>query len=670
MSNNTFSLFRFVLFINIFILTMAQPEFNVTYYDHNPGIHFEKLGEMRLYNNKWKIITFVNIDNLSDKFLSLNNYYRKTLDLCGHENAQYHYYICESFIKHSKYSLQKIDRELQVLHELIGHKIVARNKRGWFDIIGKATKVLFGVLDSDDAKYYDQKISEFSKDESSVLHLLKEQTKIVQSTLVNFNNTIGTLDFNESILKGNIEKIGKQLNKNQKDIQFLTLKTVLEDHVVVTNIILNQLQLEIMSLTNAILVSKKGILHPAIITPVQLTKELRQVTESLPHGLEFPAPLDLANANMFLNIVELQVFFENKRLVYIINIPLVETQLFYLYKITPFPKLIALNEFILIHPSSKFIAIDESKQQFIQISDIEYTSCLKLLENKIICKQQKPVSLAHLVDNCEIKLLQGTSKIPENCDKRIVMSDRGIFIQLLTSNTWLFAVPQTETLTISCVNKNKPIDLILKNCGSVTLAKQCKAYSPSAMLVPHDNTYQSEMYSEIVPSVDISDECCEKGKTNQMNFSEILLSENYKILSKHIPELNIASHKLDDIERLADNIQKKKEISHYTTFTSTLAYILAIITVLFIVYKIYKKCCCPKNKNSCCGIIPNFCIRVNQNVEPSFADDRYVTRYVHRNRTSENINNADDSEEESIALQVHPRKSIGYTPTRRPTKQI
>ncbi len=657
-----------MLLANIINLAMAKSEYNVTYYDHNPGIHFEKLGEMRLYNNKWKIITFVNIDSLSDKFLSLNNYYTMTLNLCRHENAQYHYYICDSFVKFTKYNLNKINRELQVLHELVGHDIVSRNKRGWFDIIGKATKVLFGILDNDDAKYYDAKISEFSKDENSVINLLKEQTKIVQSTLINFNNTIGTLDFNENVLKGNIEKIAKELDKNQKDVKFLNLKTNLEDHVTITNMILNQLQLEIMSLTNAILIAKKGILHPAIMTPVQLTKELRQVLESLPHGLEFPIPLDTSNANILLNIIELQVFFENKRLIYIINTPLVETQLFYLYKISPFPKLVVLNEFILIQPFSKYIAIDESKQQFVQFSDMEYISCIKLLGNKIICKQHKPVSLAHLVDNCEIRLLQATSdKIPENCDKRIVTSKRGIFIQLSTSNTWIFAVPNTETLTISCTNNDKPMDVTLKNCGSVTLAKQCKAYSSSTILMPHDNIYQSEVYSEIVPPFDIIDECCQKVKEHQINFSEIVLNQHYKTLSKHIPELNIASHKLDDIEKLADDIHKNKATSRYTFSASILAYILAIIVLFYLGYKFYKKCICQKNKNSCCGI-PNLCIRVNQNVQPSYPNNEYAARYINRNRAVRSTTGDDDSDEENVSLEFPQRKSIGYAPTRRAVK--
>lgn len=666
-----------IIFILIIIITLrtslgtsdAQHEYNVTYYERNPGIHFEKLGELRLFNNKFKLITFVEFGSLTEKFLSIKYYYKMTAELCDNNNAQYHYYICDSFLKSAKYSLDKIGKELDILNQLVGHNsVVHRTKRGWFNIVGKATKVLFGVMDEEDAHYYDSKIKEFTEENTSELYLLKEQTKIVQSALIHFNNTIGTLDFNENILRSNVDKLKTELNKNQNEIKFLSLKSNLEEHVTITNMILNQLQLEVMTLTNAILVAKKGILHPAIITPVQLVAELKLVVESLPHGIDFPVPLDSSNANLLLNIIQLQVYFENKRLIYIINIPLAETYLFYLYKISPFPKLVGPNQFILIQPSEKYIALDESKQQFISLSKSEFDNCIQITENKILCKQQQPVSLAHLTNNCEIKLLQGTSKIPDICDRRIVNLDRGIFIQLHTSNTWLFAVPSPESLTISCTNRDKPIDVVLKSCGSVTISKQCKAYSASIMLVPHDNIIQSKMFSEFVPPLELSSDCCEtKELKNNFNFSDLLLNENYKSLSKHIPELNLASHKLDEIERLADDIQKKDNASKYQYSGSIIAYILALIMVILIIYKIYKKCC---SKTSCCGLVPNLCIRVNQTIEPtSEHGSRYVAHY-----RNENVEQPETEryKEERVSIRSSspaPRKTIGYIPSRRPIRE-
>jgi len=652
--------FRIPFLILSLTLLAVQANYNITYYDHNPGIHFEKLGELRLFNNKWKIITFINLDDFSSKLMQLKSYSSVTASLCNRANAQDKFYICTLFLKTNKHIFDKLKIEIDVLHELVGNNYVNRNKRGWFDIIGKASKVLFGILDEDDAKYYNAKISQFSKNEDSVLNLLKEQTRIVQSTLLNFNSTIGSLDYNENILKFNVKIIADELNKEKKDIDTLTTKTNLEEHITMLNTMVNQLQFEVMTLTNAFLIAKKGILHPAILTPVRLINELKKVFDSIPHGLEFPIPLDPSNANLLFNIIELQVYLENQRLIYIINIPLVETHIFYVYKISPFPKQITLNEFILIQPSSKYIALDKSKQQFITFSEFEYNRCLTILGDKFICRQTKPILLAHLVENCEIKLLQANNKIPQICDTRIIHSNTAFFIQLQTVNTWLFAVPRSETLTISCTNDTKPVDILLKDCGSVTIGKLCKAYSFSTMLVPHDNTYQSSVFSEFLPSFNIDEDCCEKVKKQGVNLTDIVLNEQYRTLIKHIPELNVASHKLEDIQNLADELKRKNIVNSYTHSASAIAYIIAFFLILFVLYKLYKKCC---RKTSCCGMIPNVCIRVNQNVEPS--SDKYVARY---SRNIAQTASAPDEFSEDETISINPtfqQKSIRYLPSKR-----
>lgn len=140
----------------------------------------------------------------------------------------------------------------------------------------------------------------------------------------------------------------------------------------------------------------------------------------------------------------------------------------------------------------------------------------------------------------------------------------------------MFAIPHIETLTISWFYKNKPKDLNLRGCGSGTIGKQCKAYSPSKMLVPHDNVFESEVFSEIVPPFEISVECCQKIKDKNINLTNTILTEHYRTLSKDTPELNIASYKLDDIHKLADDILKKNVISSYTFSTSVMAFIFAV----------------------------------------------------------------------------------------------
>ncbi|HBS53356.1 MAG TPA: hypothetical protein DD806_05105, partial [Flavobacterium sp.] len=75
--------------------------------------------------------------------------------------------------------------------------------------------------------------------------------------------------------------------------------------------------------------------------------------------------------------------------------------------------------------------------------------------------------MTHMHNNCEIKLfLKETSSI-DLCDKRLITLHNGHFIQLTKSNSWLFAVPKTEMLTISCKDQNAPEDAYLAGTGSI-----------------------------------------------------------------------------------------------------------------------------------------------------------------------------------------------------------
>lgn len=113
---------------------------------------------------------------------------------------------------------------------------------------------------------------------------------------------------------------------------------------------------------------------------------------------------------------------------------------------------------------------------------------------------------------------------------------------------------------------------------------------------------------------------------------------NKHIILRHTPELNTASHKLDDIEKLAGDTEKRNNSSTM----SIIAYVLAISAVLFISYKLYKK---SSKKTPCCGIIPNVCIRVNQNTEQSNNIVRYNRnkRKISQDRDDNNFtkNNVD-----------------------------
>ncbi|KAL3278398.1 hypothetical protein HHI36_013726 [Cryptolaemus montrouzieri] len=60
-----------------------------------------------------------------------------------------------------------------------------RVKRAWLNIVGSAFKTVFGTLDEDDAKQYEEAITKVKKNENRMLDLMKQQIHVVK---YNFNN--------------------------------------------------------------------------------------------------------------------------------------------------------------------------------------------------------------------------------------------------------------------------------------------------------------------------------------------------------------------------------------------------------------------------------------------------------------------------------------------------
>lgn len=589
----------------------AQGNYNytLTHFTHSPGIHFERIGEVRTFTTFWKLITTIDFNLFETKLRSLSDEYTKTLGLCNDSlNRKILYYrsICDIFNKTGSLSLEKLNKELTQVKQLIGHRI--RIKRGWFDIVGKGMKIVFGTLSQDDADFYSEKINKFDKNENTIEDLISSQSQIIRSTIINFNNTIGTLDYNEKILRENFNKIESHLNKSATEINYLELKYNFEEHSVLFSMILQQFQLEIITLTNSVLEAKKGYLHPAILTPETFVKELSLSSDRLPRGLNFPIPLDIEYIHKIYNILSLQVYFQDSKLTFIINIPLLQSYLFHVFRLNPFPtKTSEHNKYVLIKPSSKFLLIDENKQQYMQTNENDFDKCKKLDAAKYICEQKQPIWLSHVHPNCEVLLYQSANEIPDICDKRIVHLDQITFIQLNQKNSWLFVTPKNEILSLSCKNSNVPTDVILSNAGKITISGGCKGFSGSAMLSTEDNVASSVVNSDFIPAIDLKIGLCENNSV-PLNLTYFTLNNKYQHLTAHIDDLNMASHKLKDIERLAAELQEEGRYEILSKSVPWVAYILAIIFMLYICYKIYRKC---RNNANCPFSI---CVNVNQEV--------------------------------------------------------
>lgn len=279
--------------------------FNNSELTTNSGIFYDHIGSVQFFANSWKLITYLDISNIDSKLTLAESIFSRTEKLCNQESLV-NFLSCSSSIKILKQILPEISEKQNTLKDLTGHK--RRYKRGWFNGVGTVFKTVFGVLDADDAKTYNDAINELDKDEKQAIKILKDQTNVIKTTISNFNSTITNFQRNEEIFNKNLIVIEQFSRDTTKQLFDINIKQKIDEHLETLILMINEIDKEITDLISAILLTKRNVLHPRVITPKQFMEELGKTLISLPVGTKYPFPLDIENFNIFAQVLKLKLF--------------------------------------------------------------------------------------------------------------------------------------------------------------------------------------------------------------------------------------------------------------------------------------------------------------------------------------------------------------------------
>jgi hypothetical protein len=210
--------------------------------------------------------------------------------------------------------------------------------------------------------------------------------------------------------------------------------------------------------------------------------------------------------------------------------------------------------------------------------------------------QTKPTfTFFPLHDNCMVKLLQPRGSVPPSCDKRIVEISNSVWTQL-DNNEWIYFVPNSESITVLCVDKH-PVDVIVSGIGNLAIGADCKGFGKSALFQPHSITNMATegFRSDFLSKVHLEYDCCEELNV-KLNISTIHLNTSYKHTVSHLDDLKIASRRVSEVENMIKEQEwKRLHTASHGTY-SILVYICFLLIILYIFYKMYF---CLKGKASC-----------------------------------------------------------------------
>lgn len=526
----------------------------------------------------------------------------------------------------------KIDR--QNINDMLGRPTQPehRFKRGVFNFVGQIAKILFGTLDSSDADYYNNQIDRAYNNSKELTNLYKKQINVIQSSINTFSDLFKAHAKQFEEVNYNLEKLNKYILDNHRELSVTQINTETNSYLVECAEMLLEYEFELGTLTDAILLAHRGLIHPKLLTPKELFKILKE-SQYIPADRKLPVVLELHQFGNLIDVSDISIFYKDNRLVYIIDIPLIEQHDFILYHMIPFPiKQSEKEVFAFINPTYSYIGIRTDKQVYTQLSENDVSKC-KNINNIIICKQTDLLYQISSTYTCESILLRTArlENILQECDVRITKFRTTVWHQLKTSNSWLYTAPREETLHVLCPD-GKQRQTQLNATGLVTLAPECDGIADNALLNSKTSNIIYTIDKDFVPNVNLSTQkLCEDIKKHNVNISDLPMITISKAPHLDLNLLKIASSSLQDLYKEAEELGKHHRTRTFQEKTmSWLYYILYIIIVLVCLYliakcsliskclNIFRLCCIPKE--GCTQYFQN-CFNTNirsQNAHPPF----------------------------------------------------
>ena len=267
-----------IIFISLVIVVSAETVGNLGYtvekFNNGHGLYYENMGNMNLYNAQWKTVIYFDIKKIDLELETLKQYVQHTEQLCR-SPVLATWKDCIQFNRDTEPKMMLLTKSRDILKGLTGIKgEKSRGKRGVFNFVGELSKILFGTMDVDDAKYYNEQIENFEQNSHSMSKLIKDQVTIVRATLGTINDTVADMTYNSKLVSEGLIKLKDAVNEIKKDqasnFQYWNEKMTMEGHIVRIGDAIMYIHRNLDILMSSIMNAQKGILQPQLISPMKV----------------------------------------------------------------------------------------------------------------------------------------------------------------------------------------------------------------------------------------------------------------------------------------------------------------------------------------------------------------------------------------------------------------
>lgn len=436
------------------------------------------------------------------------------------------------------------------LKEIIPHP--QRTRRGLINGLGSIFKAVSGNLDASDGERYDNLITQLQKNQDKLSTSIVTQNSICFDIINKFNKTIMEINHNEKVLDSKIDQLSLIINHSEYDRNITFIKDTLIQMINLYEVIQSVLQ----DVENAITFAKLKVMHPSIITVIDLFRSLKQLTKQV-NVNQLPMELTLENTLFFEKLIEVECYISNNRVTYLIHIPITypyQFEYFHLYSIP----ILSKNRLKTVISKDKYLIKNEMYFGF------KNQPCKRMFPQLYICKK---LNLEQFTEEspCELQLLNG--KRANNCRETEIKIAELIVKQLDNTNQWIWVIPIPQFLKLECNYQDETIRMHGTYLSEIPMG--CKISFNNRTIINNVQT------------------------TN--GTKSILFPELEETLDPTLPYLNLTLHikdiGLDELHELKSRIIANNPLIEHgiTRLPNAWTIIIYVIVILFIVCLIYRK---------------------------------------------------------------------------------
>ena len=383
------AMFAAILFF-MTLISSSEGMMNITNFRENQGLYFDKVSNMQLIRNEWKLVVFYEMQPYWQGIKALNQYVYTLDKTCTavKEETQ-----CTAILLQLRHGIVELEYYNQLLmsHNAPrqpGRQPTRRRRRGVINAIGYLAGDLFGVLDERFAEQYKQDINLLRQNQKHIIQLWKNQTSIVEAE----NNL---LKRTELIMNQQHKALNQHILALENAIE--STKNVMETNLIlsdfaIASIVASNMLNNIKSLQNTLLDTVtdiyQGRLNLHLLTPEQLIEELSTISSQLQNDVSLPVENIHSKLQNIYGLLRVRTRMLEEFLIFEIRLPLVSRDSYEIFKLIPVPKQQDGNMINLI-PVSSYVSVNIKRETYIPMTENDVKTCFTQVDT-YYCHSQKP----------------------------------------------------------------------------------------------------------------------------------------------------------------------------------------------------------------------------------------------------------------------------------------